>query len=134
VTHELDVPQVADALASAQGQRRAAGVLWRADGAPEVPAGSARDEAEADLGIERAGQTTTSLAVPSPPTATTSRDPAATASPARTAPSPRRRVKAHPKSPTTSRMARAMASNLRPVRPLALAGLTMRWGRRTDVR
>jgi len=70
----------------------------------------------------------TSLAVPSPPTATTSLPPASTASRARRAPSPRSLVKAHSKSPTAVRTARAILSKWRPVRPEALTGLTISQG------
>ncbi len=52
----------------------------------------------------------TSLAVPSPPTATTRLAPASTTSRASTLPSPRRRVKEQSNSPTASRTARTIAS------------------------
>ena len=98
----------------------------------EVAARAARDEAEEGIG-DRAGRgptspSITSLAVPSPPTATTSAPPERTASRASRTPSPGARVKAHSKSPIAARTARAIRSKWRPVRPAALRGFTMRNG------
>ena len=77
---------------------------------------------------------TTSLAVPSPPTATTMRSPPLAASRAMSVASPLRVVKTAWKSPCDARTARAIRSKWRPVRPPPLAGFTMRKGRREGSR
>src|SRR6266540_2014019 len=95
---------------------------------PPVPRGMKPKSGSGSRGWAAARPSITSLAVPSPPTATTSAPPERTASRASRTPSPGSFVKAHSNSPTADRTARAIRSKWRPVRPAALRGLTMRYG------